>query len=92
MAKSEVRESVHRDNIVEFGSDGHKALLGLAANMAPGSRADIEAQLKAVQTVMPASHSKRKQVVIDPRNYAPRTSRSDGDPIIDGWVRVGGRR
>jgi len=91
-AKNDARDAVHKDNIVEFGSEGHKALLGLAASMAPNAKNDIEQQLGKVPTVMPAAHARRKQVVIDPRNYAPRTSRSDGDSIVDGWVRVGGRR
>jgi hypothetical protein len=92
MPKSEAREAVHESNIIEYGSEGQKALLGLAAQMAPSMKADIEAQLGKVPTVMPAAQAKRKKPIVDPHNFQPRTSRSDGDTIMDGWVRVGGRR
>jgi len=93
--KAELRSMVHPDNIIEFGSEGHAALLGLAVSMvaaSPTAKADVESQLKLTPTPMAAANAKRKRPIVDPRNYAPRTSRSDGDSIIDDWTRVGGRR
>ena len=93
--KAEIRSMVHEANIIEFGSEGHAALLGLTANMvatSPEAKADIEKQLKIVPKPMTEKDAERKRSIVDPRNYAPRTNRNDGDSIIDGWVRVGGRR
>lgn len=70
---------------VEFGSDAHRALLGIDREKDPEQRAKLEEALNAKPPKEPVS----KQPAITRENYRPRTRREDGDEIFDGWRRVG---
>lgn len=70
---------------VEFGSDAHRALLGIDREKDPDAKANLEAALNAKPPKEPVS----KQLPITRENYRPRTRRHDGDEIIDGWRRKG---
>ena len=69
---------------VEYGSDAHRALLGIDREKDPEAKARLEEALNAGP---PPVVSKKKPIT--KRNYRPRTRHERGDEIIDGWRRVG---
>ena len=86
------RRAVNKDGLsredlgyVEFGSDTHKALLGIDREKDPEARAKLEEALNAVPAKEPLSRTKP----INRQNYRARTRRERGDEIFDGWHRVG---
>ena len=80
------KEGLTREDLgyVEFGSDAHRALLGIDREKDPEARAKLEEALNATP---PKVVSKTKP--INRENFRPRTRRNDGDVIIDGWRREG---
>jgi len=80
------KDGMSREDLgyVEFGSDAHRALLGIDREKDPEARAKLEEALNATP---PKVVSKTKP--INRQNYRARTRRQEGDVIIDGWRRVG---
>lgn len=66
---------------IEYGSDEHKAMIGLVKTQDPEERAKLEEQLK----VKPEVVSKRRPIA----EALPQTRNERGDDIIDGWRRRG---
>ena len=69
---------------VELGSDAHRALLGIDREKNPEAGAKLEEALNATPPKVVS-----KTLPITRENFRPRTRRTDGDVIIDGWRRVG---
>ena len=80
------KDGLSREDLgyVEFGSDAHRALLGIDREKDPEARAKLEEALNAVP---PKVVSRTKP--INRQNYRGRTRRESGDNIIDGWRRKG---
>ena len=84
MAEKDTRLTREDLGYVEFGSDAHRALLGIDGEKDPEARAKLDEALNAVP---PKIVSKTKP--INRQNYRGQTRRNDGDNIIDGWRRKG---
>ena len=67
---------------IPFGSDKHRAFLGIDREKDPVRVAELEEQLAAVPEPMPEEHRARKMPV-------NRYSWPAGKKMTDGWVRQG---
>jgi hypothetical protein len=75
-----------RPDYIAFGSEQHRALLGLDDELLRAKeRAAKEKQL----AMMPAPSAPAHKRPVTEQNYMPTTRYEYGDEVVDGWTRIG---